>query len=377
MNPTTYRIALAGLGNVGSAVLSMLHREEQALRKRYGVQLCVTGVAELGGCAVDETGLDLRLLLETLRTHGSVASLPGVGRPGMEGAELIGEARPHILLEATPVNLQHGQPGLGIVKTALQQGVHVVLANKGPVALAYEELAAMSDLGCGWGAAYNATFTPATGQKHCPKLRFNACVAGALPTVNLGWRDLAGCRILRIEAVFNGTTQYILRAMEEGQSYEEALSDAQRRGIAEADPSLDVDGWDAAAKLVIVANAVLGQPTRLADVDVQGIQSLSHETVQQPFTNGKRIVLVCLAELIDERYRLSVQPTPLPFDHPLARLTPDEMGVVYYTHDVHRLSAASSEPGAAPAAAAMLRDVLEIVRSKINFTSKAGYGPRP
>jgi homoserine dehydrogenase len=364
MKLTTYRIALAGLGNVGSSVLSILHREEHALRKRYGVKFCVTGVAELGGCAVDETGLDLGLLLETLQAHHSVASLPGVGRRRMEGIALVEQARPDILLEATPVNLQDGQPGLGIVTAALQQGIHVVLANKGPLALAYEELAAMSDLGGGWGTAYNATFTPVTGRKHCPMLRFSACVAGALPTINLGWRDLAGCGILRLEAVFNGTTQYILRAMEEGQSYADALDDAQRRGIAETDPSLDVDGWDAAAKLVIAANAVLGQPSRLVDVDVQGIRSLSQETVQQAVKDGQRIVLVCLAELIDKRYRLSVQPAPLPLDHPLARLTPDEMGVVYYTRDVDRLSAASSEPSAAPAAAAMLRDMLEIVRSE-------------
>ena len=356
MKPITYRIALAGLGNVGSALLTILHREAAALRQRYGVEFIITGVAELGGSALDENGLDPALLLEKLHAKQPVASLSVVGRPGMDAASLLAAAKPDILLEATPVNLQHGQPGLGLVQSALQQGIHVVLANKGPLALAYQELAKDSDLHNGWGSHYQ----PSPQLK--PALRFSACVAGALPSINLGWRDLAGCRITRLEAVFNGTTQYILRAMETGQSYAAALSDAQQRGIAETDPSLDVEGWDAAAKLVIVANAVLGQATQLADVDVRGIQNLSHADIQQTQRDGKRMVLVCLAEWVDQQYRLSVQPTALPSDHPLSRLTPDEMGVVYYTEDVGRLSAASSEPSAAPAAAAMLRDMLEIIR---------------
>ena len=365
MHPTTYRLALAGLGNVGSAVLAILHRQDTTLRTRYGVHLQVTGVAELGGGAVDTAGLDLGLVLDALRTQRAVASLPGIGRPGMEAVELVQQAQAHILLEATPVNLQDAQPGLGIVTAALKQGTHAVLANKGPLTLAYDELAEMSDLGLGWGFAYAPKSDPNTQQKPKPKLRFSACVGGALPTINLGWRDLAGCQILRLEAVFNGTTQSILRAMELGQTYDEALVDAQRRGIAEADPSLDVDGWDAACKLVITANAVLGQSTKLADVHVEGIRHLTPEMVQNAVRAHQRIVLLCAAELSGARYRLSVQPTALPLDHPLSRLTSDEMGVVYYADAVDRLSAASSEPGASPAAAAMVRDVLDIVRSEI------------
>lgn len=361
MNTLTYRVALAGLGNVGSSMLAILHREESTLSQRYGVRFRVTGVAELGGCAVDDAGLDLGILLNTLQARRPIAGLPGIGRPGMAAIELLECARPDILLEATPVNLKDGQPGLGLVQAALHLGIHVVLANKGPLALAYGELAAISDLAFGWETAYRSAFIP--GQPRPPRLRFSACVAGALPTINMGWRDLAGCRILRLEAIFNGTTQSILRAMEAGYRYDSALADAQQRGIAETDPTLDVDGWDAAAKLVIVANAVLGQATRLADVEIQGIRAIGHEAIQQARKDRQRIVLLCLAERREERYRLSVRPTPLPLDHPLARLTPDEMGVVYYTQDVDRLSAASSEPGAAPAAAAMLRDMLEIARS--------------
>ena len=366
-NRPTIRIALAGLGNVGKNVLSILHTQSESLYKRYGLRFAVTGVVELGGGAIDVNGLDLAHLLQTIEEKKPVANLPDVGRPGLQGIDLVAQATPDILLDATPVNIVDGQPSLDMVKEALRQNIHVVMANKGPLTVAYSTLQQMSDLSLGWG---HELAIESSGKKNSalrPKLRFSACVGGALPTINIGRRDLAGCQILRVEAVFNGTTHSILRAMEKGQSYDDALLDAQQRGIAEADPSLDVDGWDAACKLVITANAVLGQPTTLSDVSVEGIRNLDQETVQNALARGEKYVLLCLAERSannnSKPFRLSVKPTALPIDHPLARLTPDEMGVVYFTDVVDRLSAASEEPTATPAAAAMIRDIIDIIHN--------------
>ena len=345
--------------------MTILHKEEASILKRYGVKFAVTGVAELGGGAINPDGLDLDLLIQTLAAKNLVADLPEVGRKGMQAIELIEKAKPDFLLEATPVNLQTGQPGLDSVRAALKQGIHVVLANKGPVAIAYTELAELSDLSSGWGVSYGErTVMEKTGS--LPALRFSACVAGSLPSINLGSRDLAGCQIQKLEAVFNGTTQYIIRAMEQGQSYDDALADAQLRGIAETDPTLDVDGWDASAKLVIATNSVLGQSAVLDDVDRLGIAELTQEDIQQAAAKGLRIVPLCCAELVGEQYMLSVKPTALPLDHPLSRITADEMGVAFYSRDVDCLSAASSEPGPEPAAAAMLRDMLDVIHLQLS-----------
>jgi homoserine dehydrogenase len=366
MAPMIYKIAVAGLGNVGSSLLDILHKEEASILKRYGVKFLVTGVAELGGGAINQHGLDLDQLIETLAAKKLVSDLPEVGRKGMQAIELIDKANPDFLLEATPVNLQTGQPGLDSVRVALKQGIHVVLANKGPVAIAFSELATLSDLSSGWGVSYGERCDEMNQSDSLPALRFSACVAGSLPSINLGSRDLAGCQIQKLEAVFNGTTQYIIRAMEQGHSYDDALADAQRRGIAETDPTLDVDGWDASAKLVIATNSILGQVAILDDVDRQGIRELTQEDIQKAATEGLRIVPLCSAELVDEQYKLSVKPTALPLDHPLARITADEMGVAFYSRDVDCLSAASSEPGPEPAAAAMLRDMLDVIRLRLN-----------
>ena len=223
--------------------------------------------------------------------------------------------------------------------------MHVVSANKGPIVLAYDELVM-------------AAASPAGS-----RLRFSACVGGYLPSVNIGRRDLAGARIERIEAVLNGTTNGILRAMEAGTSYEEALSEMQQRGIAEADPTLDVEGWDAANKLVILANAVLGRPTTLADVEIAGVTRLTADELREALAHNARVVLLCLAEPFEGDYRLSVRPTALPLDHPLSRMSGDEMGIVYYTDIGGRTSATTLERGPGPTAAAMLRDVLDLVGS--------------
>ncbi len=345
MPVSTYRLILSGLGNVGRSFLHILQSQETLLRERYGVAFRVVGAADSGGAVISDAGLDIAAMIDAKQRRASVATLPGVGRAGMSGLELVKSVEADVLLEATPVNLQTGQPGLDTIRAVLERGVHAVLANKAPLVLAYQELAQLSDL------------TDSTK----PCLRFSACVGGFMPTINMGWRDLRGSRIERLEAVFNGTTQIILGAMESGASYAEGLADAQQRGLAETDPTLDVEGWDAANKLVIFANAVLRQPTTLQDVSVEGITKLTADDLHAAMQRGERMILLCLAEPDGEQYRLSVRPTALPLDHPLARMSRDEMGLVFHTDIAGRLSATSLERGPEPTAAAMLRDVLEIV----------------
>jgi homoserine dehydrogenase len=346
----------------------MLHSRHAEIAARYGADLRLCGIAELGGCAVDPAGLDLAAVLRTIKAGVPLGTMPAAGRPGMTSRQLIDDCRPDIFLEATPVNLADGEPGLSAVRAALAAGVHVVLANKGPLALCYGELAGLSDLADGWGSYYRAT---EAGQGTRPRLRFSATVAGALPVVNIGRRDLAGDRITRMEAVLNGTTHSILRAMERGLTFQDALADAQARGIAEDDPSLDVSGHDSACKLVITANAVLGMSATLADVEIEGITQITPAVVAAHQARGQQLILLCLASEAPGGYHLAVRPAPVPADHPLARLTPDEMGVVYYTEHVDRLFGASLEPGPDPASAAMLRDVIDIVWSQTCQTAQS------
>jgi homoserine dehydrogenase len=247
-----------------------------------------------------------------------------------------------LLVEASPGNLEDGQPGLGCIEAALSRGMHVVTANKAPLVLAFSRLL---DLARSQGV----------------KLRFDATVAGGLPAVNLGQRDLAAADVQRLEGILNLTTNYILTRMaDDGLSYDEALAHAQAAGHAETDPSLDVEGWDAAVKLVILARSVLGYAATLDQVAVVGITGVDEGMLEQAAAEGKKVKLVATAEWEGDGYRLLVRPTWLEASHPLARLGPKQMGIVYHTDISGVISATIVEETPVPTASAVLRDVVSI-----------------
>ncbi|GAC1355006.1 MAG: homoserine dehydrogenase [Herpetosiphon sp.] len=345
----TRRCVVTGLGNIGRRFLEVLQTRGTLLKDRYGFQLEVVGVADSSGAFYAPEGIALDKIIALKERGHRLRDGAFAGRM-MDTLAMVSQCDATFLIEATPTNIQTGQPGLDYVRTALKRGLHCVLASKGPLVLAYAELAAMTDVS-GPGK---------------PALRFSGAVGGALPSINIGRRDLAGSRITRVEAILNGTTQVILGLMAQGQPFEAALASAQQMGIVEPDPSLDVDGWDAANKLVIVANAVLRQPTTLADLHVTGIRNVTVEQMKAARSAGGTISLVGSATLSGGdtstgQYALEVKPTHLPPGHPFARLELGEMGILYQSDVAGRTVATSLEDGPWGTCAAMLRDVIEIV----------------
>jgi homoserine dehydrogenase len=344
MTTKQVKLVLIGVGNIGRRFLELLARKEETLRARYGLELVLVGAADTSGAALAAEGLDPLRVIQLKREGRGVAAYPLLGRPGMGAIELVRQAQADVLLEASPTNLQDGQPGLGCIEKALWRGMHVVTSNKGPLVLAYSRLAKLA-------------------VERGVTLAFSGAVAGGLPTVNIGRRDLAGSAILRLEGVLNLTTNYILTQMAEGgKSYAEALAEAQAAGHAEADPSLDVEGWDAANKLVILAWSVLGHAVGLEGVEVEGITGIGPEELKQAAASGKVIKLIAKAEKEDGGYRLSVRPTWLDLSHPLARLTAHQMGIMYHTDINGTITAIIDEEDPMPTAAAMLRDLINIYR---------------
>lgn len=339
----TVRILLIGLGNLGRRFCDLLVEKGPEVETRYGLRLLLVGAADSGGSAYDPAGLDPARISDLKQAGGAVADLPGVGSAERTATDLVATAEADVLCEASPVNLRQGaEPGLTHVRTALQRGLHVVTPNKGPLVLAYREL---HDLAA----------------RHGVRLRFDGTVAGGLPALYLGQRDLRGATVTRIEAVPNLCTGYVLELLGDGLSWEEAKAKARAEGVLEADPSFDLEGWDAAAKLVILTNAVMEVPARLEDVDRTGITGLSGADVVAARKTGQVYKLVATAERRpDGGADLRVAPTPLPADHFLARLGRKQMGVIYHTDIYGTIMAAIDEPTPLPSAATMLRDILDI-----------------
>jgi homoserine dehydrogenase len=339
------RFLLVGTGNVGRRFLELLERKQDTLCERLGLELICVGVADTSGAAICPSGLDLERIVAFKVAGRGVAEDLEWGKPALPALEMVRGTEADLLLEASPANMRGGQPGLGCMEAALTKGMHVVTANKAPLVLAFRRL---QDL----------------AKAHGVQFRFDATVAGGLPAVNLGQRDLAAARVHKLEGVVNLTTNYILTRMaEDDLSYGEALAQAQEAGHAEADPTLDVEGWDAASKLVILAHSVLGFPAMLEDVAVEGIRGITSEMLSQAAAEGQRIKLVATAEEVGDDYRLSVRPTWLAAKHPLAQLGAKQMGIVFHTDISGVISAAIVEETPIPTASAMLRDVVDIYSS--------------
>ncbi|MGI6376204.1 MAG: homoserine dehydrogenase [Anaerolineae bacterium] len=340
----TIRVALIGLGNIGRNLLDILVHRQQAIADTYQLRLALVAAADSRGAAICAEGLDLAQLRDLKLTRQSAADLPRYGRPGLTGLEMLSQIEADVLVEASPTNLVDGEPGMSCARAALERGMHLVFANKGPLVLAYDDLMAQAS----------------RAQR---QVLFSGTVAGGLPTVNIGVRDLAGSGVTRVEGIFNGTTNYILTRMaDEHLSYDEALKGAQAAGIAEADPTLDVDGWDAANKLVIIANSVLHRPTRLQDLTVRGIRDITLADLDAAAAQGQAIKLLAIAERAGNDYALRVEPTWLPLSHPLARTGKWDMAVVYYTDYMGVISAIIEEEGPVPTSAAVLRDIINLYR---------------
>jgi homoserine dehydrogenase len=340
----TVRFLLVGLGNLGRRFCEILPQKDALLRRRYGLDLRLVGVADSQGAAYDPViGLDPAQVARIKRAGGTIADYPGVGQWRWPAPELVATAKADLLLEASPVNLERGgEPGLTCIRTALRRGMHVVTPNKGPLVVAYREL---HDLAAAHGA----------------QLRFDGTVAGGLPAINIGQRDMRGAVIERLEAVPNLSTGYVMDLLAAGLSWDEARDSARQTGALEGDGRWDLEGWDAAAKLVILANAVLGHPARLDDVVRTGVAALSVDILRSAWERGHRYRLLAQAErTVDGGYTLSVSPTPLPPEHPLGRLGRQQMGVVFHTDIYGTVTAIVDEPDPLPSAATMLRDVLDI-----------------
>lgn len=338
------RLVLIGLGNLGRRFCQILERKRDHLREHFGLELILVGAADSRGSAYDPVnGLNPAKIVSIKSEGETIAHYPDVGRERWLAPALVATAQADVLLEASPVNLQQGaEPGLSCIRTALRRGMHVATPNKGPLVVAYQELHKLA-------------------ASHGAQLRFDGTVAGGLPALYLGQRDLRGAVIERVEAVPNLCTGYVMDLLTDGLSWEEATAQAHQEGVLEGDGSWDLEGWDAAAKLIILANAVLGQPTAMDDVDRTGITDLTTDRLRLAHERGKRFRLLARAERREEgAYELSVAPVPLAADHPLGRLGRKQMGILYETDIYGTITAIIDEPNPVPSAATMLRDVLDI-----------------
>ena len=352
MTPTRhYNLALLGFGNVGRALAGLLGRKRDELRERYGVEWTITGVASRRlGWQADPAGLQLESLQAAAaaavpRPDETIPVLPSIG-PGAAGfQEWLAASQANVLFENTSMNPHTGQPALDYLRSALDGGVHVVTANKGPVVHGYREL---RDLAAQKGVRF----------------LFEATVMGGAPLFSLFREALPAARLYRFRGILNSTTNLIITEMERGNAFEQAVKKAQGLGIAESDPSFDVDGWDAAVKVSALATVLMDTPTLPAQVERQGIEAFTPALVREAREEGRRWKLICQAERGEAGVRTKVAPQLLTPDDPLYAVMGTSSSITFVSDVLGPLTVTEDNAGPETTAYGLLADFIHAVGTK-------------
>jgi len=339
----TKRLVLCGFGKVGKAFVTLLTERKDQIGHKYGLNLELAAVVDIGGAAVSkQDAVPADKLLSYAEKGGSVETLAGYGIPGISGIEVISSLKVDVLVETTPTNLIDGQPGRDHMLAAIERGIDIVSANKGPLVLYYRKLQELAK---------------AKGSH----IYMSAATAAALPTLDVGILCLAGSQIISLEGILTGTTNYILTRMHKDKcAYETALREAQELGIAETDPSLDVEGWDSRNKLFLIASRIFEKDFDLEDITVTGIIGISPKDIEKASANGKVIKLLGTARLEEGTVVLKVEPQILDMDHPLAAVNYSEKGICYETDTMGRVTVIGGKSSPVGAAAALIKDLIHL-----------------
>jgi homoserine dehydrogenase len=342
-----YRLALVGFGTVGQGLAEILRDHGPRLLEEFGVSYRITGVSDVRlGSVHDPAGFEPEALLAATRSDRGLAMLEARDE-GWDAVQLAEAGEADVLVELSYTDLATGEPATSHVRSALESGKHVVTTNKGPVALHWAELSALA-------------------AERGVEIGVEGTVMSGTPTMNLGRNLLRGAGIRAVRGILNGTCNYILTRMEAGSTYDEALAEAQERGYAEADPTGDVEGYDAAGKVVILANVLMGVPLRMAEVDRTGISGLTPDDVAEAAAEGARWKLVGSLETVggpSAGVTARVAPERVPLSHPLAGVGGAVNAVTFTTELLGDVTLVGPGAGRLETGYSVLVDLLEIHRT--------------
>lgn len=336
-----HKIAIIGFGTVGQGLCEILLKKNAYLSEKYGFEWEVVAVADFAyGNVYNPNGLNIPAMLELAKSKQKFTD----DLVNWDTLQLIRECNANIVCEVTYTDLNTGGPAVEHCRAALEAGKHVVTTNKGPVALFYQDFKKLAD------------------SKDVRFLIEGTVVAGT-PIVNLTDGPLAGCEITKIRGILNGTTNYMLTEMEKGMSYDEVLKVAQELGYAEADPTGDVEGYDARGKVTILVNVVMGVPLKITEVPCQGITKITAEDIKFAREQGARWKLIgSIEKKSDGAVVASVAPEMVPLSHPLAGVMGATNALTFTTDLLGDVTVVGPGAGRIQTGFALLTDILAIAR---------------
>lgn len=341
------KIGLIGCGTVGTGLLEILDKKVDYLREAFDFEARLVAVTDkLKGSLCLREGIDIRKLLDLLHKGKRIDQYPGESGSVeiMDPLDMIERCEADVIAELTYTNIQTGEPATSYIKKAFRSGKHVVTSNKGPAALHYHELKKMAETN-------NLCF------------RIEGTVMSGTPVFSLFENGLAGNEVRSVQGILNGTTNFILSKMElDNMDYRDALKLAQELGYAEADPTADVDGYDAVAKVVILSNVLMDGNISPADVRREGITSLTQDQIQAAKAAGFRYKLIAEARKIGDKIEASVSPRQIPLTDPLAGVMGVQNALTFDLDLMGKITIQGTGAGKVETGYSILSDILAIHR---------------
>jgi homoserine dehydrogenase len=340
----TIHLSIIGFGVVGQGLAELVASKQELLRQQFDLDVRVVSVANRRhGFIYREGGLDIPLLLELVTRGRPLTEHPGITRWAQPLDGLLATGA-DILAEATGTNLRDAEPGMSHIRGALTHGIHVITANKGPIALAAHELLALA-------------------RQRNLQLRLESTVMAGTPVISTLREGVAGASIRSIHGILNGTTNYILSAMTSGRAYADVLAEAQAQGYAEADPTADVEGYDAVAKVLILAALIFGQVLKPDQVVRQGITHITRDRMLQALEEGKRIKLIgSLFFNEDNQFQARVEPMALPEHEVLARIDGVMNALTFQADTLSQVTIVGPGAGRLQTGQGLLTDLIAVSR---------------
>lgn len=342
-----HKLALIGFGTVGQGLAEILLSRHERLWAETGLEFEIVAISDaMKGALYNPAGLDLALALDSVKRTGTLDGYPeGPGlRRGWDSLKTIRETNADTIIEVTFTNVHTGQPAIDHCRAAFEAGKNVITSNKGPVALKYTELSQLAEEnGASWG--------------------IEGTVMSGTPTLRMPTVSLVGNQIREIRGILNGTTNYILTQMEEGKSYADALAEAQRLGYAEADPTSDVEGYDAMYKVLILSNVILGKPLAAEQVERKGISQITPEDIAEAKASGKRWKLIARVGESEDGVYASVGPEMLPLSDPLAGVAGTTNALTYDCDLVGPVTVMGAGAGRMETGFSLLVDLINIAKT--------------
>lgn len=341
---TKLKIAMLGFGDAGQAFARLLLEKHNEIREKYKYDIQVVAISTGSrGSLVDMDGIDLNLTLSNMEKLNKFDQ-NRKDFSKLNSMEIVEKVDYDVMMELTPINIFTGQPAIDHIKMAFNRGKHAITANKGPIAWAFEELQELSK-------EKNSLFY------------YETTVMDGTPIFNLVEKTLEFCKVTEINGILNSTTNFVLEELANGKDYDTVISEGKERGFIEADPAMDIEGWDAAAKTAVLLNVLMGANTTPVEIDRMGIENIKREDIEDAANRGKQIKLICHGSIENGKIVGSVKPKEIDKDDLYSNIKGTSSVVTISTDLMKDLTIVEHDPEIEQTAYGIFGDLLRVIRN--------------